>query len=145
MSGPFHAIAKLMEERLEGREALAGVPVVLDQQKDVRAEVEIGVAKETGAAITILYEGGTVENPQDSGPRVAARYTVRAWGLPVMRETSESWVPTETVHAEIMRALHHWVPVGHHPAREMRVSDPDLEPDNDYLVYTCTATVTVDL
>ena len=145
-NGPFHAMALLIKARLEAWPALEDVPVVIDLQKDITSEIGTAQAKATGCAITIFYEGDRDLTENLNPPRVTARYSVKCYGLPVVEDVNADWIPAETAKAEVMKALHHWVPTDdNHNATECKVQPGDLVPDRDFLIYEVPVEVPVQL
>jgi len=135
-------IAEAMATRLESRPALAGVDVIVDRQKDLVATVSKAVGKAKGSAITILWEGFGVPDPDSPGPHVRARYTIRTWSRPVLADAA---TPADVLVAEVAKALHHWIPEGVHAFGEMTVTGGDLAPDPRWLIYEIQAQVMVRL
>lgn len=144
-TGPFYDVAKAMEAQLEGWPALAGVPVVIDQQKDIKAEIETAVAKIRGCCVSILFVGFRSVDKDTPGPRVRARYELRAWGLPIVQETLNEFLPAETCLAQVAKALHHFRPDGRTVLDEVTVEDGDLVPDLDFLIYETFVSVVIQL
>jgi hypothetical protein len=139
----FSYIADLMKARLEAWPALQGAPAIVDRQLDIVADVAEAVAKSAGLALTILFEGFSNANLDADSMSPSLRYTVRAWGLPVVAETDGGFVPAETACIEAAKALHGWCPEGE-PAdlfARIEVARADLEPDRQFLIYALSVTI----
>jgi hypothetical protein len=134
-------IAEAIKTRLEGRAALAEVPVLVDRQKDVATKVAAAVGRAAGSLITILWEGFTVPDPNTSGPQVTSRYTLRTYSRPVISTET----PADELVQEICKALHHWIPEGVHSFGEVTIGGGDFVPDAKFLIYEIDAEVTLKL
>lgn len=133
----FTKVAELMKARLEAWPALKGAPAIVDRQHDIESEVAEAVGKAAGLALTIYFEGFANANREADALAPGLRYTVRAWGLPVVAEADGFLVPTEVAAIEAAKALHGWHPEGE--AKDLygriEVVRCDTEPDNVWLIY----------
>lgn len=145
-TGPFNDVALALQARIQESPALADVAVIVDQQKQIGSEIDMATAKASGCAITILYEGDREVSPDLNPPRVTARYMVRCYGLPVVEEIDDDFVPAETAKAEVMRYLHHFRPsADRHIFSECKVRPGDMVADRDFLIYEIPVDVPVQL
>jgi len=133
----FTRIAELMKTRLETWPALKGTTAIVDRQHDVEADVQEAVGKAAGLCLTIFFEGFQNDNPEADTLAPALRYTVRAWGLPAVNETTPDFVPTEVACIEAAKALHGYQPEGEEQDiwARLQVGRADVEPDNVWLIY----------
>lgn len=103
------APADALAARLSSVPKLAGVPVIVDRQKDIDAEIAKAVAKAKGAAIIISLEGWD-SAPGDSGSALLPLvHSVSIWATPVMKALS---VPQSVALGAMVRAIHAWRPPG---------------------------------
>lgn len=139
----FTRIAERMQARLETWPALQGAPVVVDRQHDIDAEVGEAVAKAQGLCLTIFFEGFLNNNTEADALAPALRYTVRAWGMPVVIDAGGEFVPTEVACIEASKALHGWNPEGDEQDTFSRfeVGRADTEPDRSFLIYSIPVTL----
>lgn len=136
-------VAEDMARRLRGINALTGVEVIVDRQKDVRAAIAVAVAKATGCAITILWTGAQNKDTRaEYTYRSGGSYTLRVWAKPIIagRET-----PADDVAEAVATALQGWIPCGEESPnkrdRKVEVGDIDMVPDRDFLIYEIPASV----
>jgi hypothetical protein len=111
---------------------LAGVSVIVDRQKDLLSQINTGIAKASGCAVTVLWTGF---RRTPTGERTG-RYIVRVFARPVMLDGN---YPADEIVERIDEALNDWVPPsasphGHCHYRVMG-EDAELVPDKNYLIY----------
>lgn len=111
---------------------LTQVEVVVDRQKNIGNEVSKAVAKATGTAITILWDGFVVLDKNASRPRLGHSYTLIAWSRPILAK--DNLAADDVMESVIMR-LWQWRPTGGHAFGECEVKDGGLSPDPKYLKY----------
>ena len=128
-------IANAMAARLN---ALYGIPsnlALVDRQKDIRVEVANRVAKASGSAIIILYEGFSNPAAMASGAlNITRRYTVTIYAKPVI-QAADVMAADDLLEA-VARSLHNWEP--DEPTAgfgEITVTGGDLRPDKSYFIY----------
>jgi hypothetical protein len=140
--------ADAIKARLEAQATLAGVDVIVDRQKDILSAVAAAIGKTKGNAITILWEGFGVPDPNTSGPRILSRYSIRTWSMPVVeraRKAPGDVILADTIVVSICKALHHWMPTEAHIFGEMTVTGGDLVPDPRWLSYEINAEIQLSL
>jgi hypothetical protein len=125
-------------------DALDGIDIVVDRQKDLAAEVAKATGKAKGAAVVILWAGADNEDPACDGPRMRADYEISIYCKPVLRGDQS---PADDIAEAVASALHHWQPDGVSVAayERMTVSRVAMVPDPKYLVYQIDARITVQL
>jgi hypothetical protein len=111
---------------------LTKLDVIVDRQKQIEAEVAKGVAKSTGTAITILWEGFVTVDKNARRPRLAHSYTLVVWSKPVIAGKN---LTADDVMESVVQRLWQWRPVGGHAFSECEVKDGGLVPDAKYLKY----------
>ena len=116
------------------------VEVIIDRQKSVLTLVQTAVAKASGTAIVILWDGWVVLDKNNKTPRLAHRYVVSVWSKPVI--AGDNLAADEVMEAVINR-LWHWRPVGAHAFGEAVPGNGGLVPNNKYLIYDCEVVIPV--
>ena len=140
----FLDMADLVAARLEETPGLEGVPVVVDRQKQIATLVATAVGKARGACITILFEGFTNPDPENSMPRLLARYSIRIYSLPVIQQAKAAadQVYADDVVSAVAKALHNWWDSSQsHSFGEMKITGGDLVQDPKWLIYEIDAQV----
>jgi hypothetical protein len=106
----FYDIADSMVARLVQDPALAGVPVVVDRQRDIASELRKAVGMNTGAGMLVItWTGGTNADEMSSSPRIAATYTVTGFFKPVLRPSDK---PADDILEAVCKRLQDWTPAG---------------------------------
>lgn len=114
---------------------LAGIPVVVDRQKDIAAEVAKKVAMAKAVVVVITYEG--FSNPDErmtGGVTVTRRYSVTIYARPILAEVDA--IPADDVVEYVTRRIHNW-----DPAEDVagfvtvNVTGCDLVPNTKHLIY----------
>ncbi len=106
--------------------------VLVERQKNILPTVQVAVAKTTGTAITIRWEGWTVADANARRPRLAHRYVVTVWSKPVI--AGDELAADDVIESALAR-LWHWVPAGHHAFGEAQPGNGGLVPDRSFLIY----------
>ncbi len=141
MSGAIK-IAKLIRERLLTTPAAGELPtsvdltkvdVIIDRQVAILSLVEAAVAKVSGCAVVILWQGFQIPDRHTSRPRMAHRFTLTVWSQQVIDDGHR---PADLVVESLAARLWQWTPVaGDHAYGELQVGGGDMVPDRSYLVY----------
>lgn len=128
-------IADKLAARLTATTALSGVPVIVDRQKDLAAELLTKVSKLSPACIILRYEGFSNSDASQSGrPTVIRRYTATVFALPIFAGSTGKLGDAVMEAAAI--ALHNWEPVEATDGfPEIRVTGGDYRPDAKFLIY----------
>jgi hypothetical protein len=121
---------------------LTRIDVIIDRQKPVLSLIKAAVAKATGTAIVITWQGFQVPDQNTSRPRLAQRYNIAVYSKQVIDGENR---PADNVIESIVNRLWHWVPDGGHAFGEAEVINGDMVPDNSYLVYDCEVVIPVNL
>lgn len=121
---------------------LTHIDVILDRQKPVLSMIDAAVAKASGTAIVIFWEGFQVPDPNASRPRLAQRYNIRVYSKQVLDGEKR---PADNVIESIVNRLWHWVPDGGHAYGETEVLNGDMVPDRSYLIYDCEVVIPTQL
>lgn len=104
----FYAAADAIAARLGADALLAGVPVVVDRQRDIASELRKAIGKQTGQGILIVtWTGGTNYDEQKSDPRIAATFTVTGFFKPVIRA---GYTAADDIIEAVCKSLHDWLP-----------------------------------
>lgn len=139
---PFIQRAEEMSARFRSLTMLDGVDVIVDRQKDIRADLAKIPGKAKGMLVAILWVGAKrVEND----PLVMdAMYEVRIYSKPIIRGEQ---TPADEIIAEMMASLHEWqADIDGLPDDEFRITgDLDLIPDASFLFYFFPVTARVIL
>jgi hypothetical protein len=121
---------------------LTGIEVIIDRQKPVLSMIESAVAKASGTAIVIFWEGFQVPDQNTTRPRLAQRYNIRVYSKQVIDGENR---PADNVIESIVNRLWHWVPDGGHAYGEAEVINGDMVPDKSFLIYDCEVVIPVNL
>lgn len=121
---------------------LRRVPVIVDRQKDIVAEVTKTVAGTTGCAIVILWNGWTVVDKNARTPRLAHAYKLTVVTRPVM---SAACLPADEIMEAALLRLWQWQPTGGHSHGEARVGDGSMLRDDTFLIYECDLVIPTSL
>jgi hypothetical protein len=121
---------------------LTSIEVIIDRQTPVISLIQAAIAKATGTAIVILWQGFQVPDANSSRPRLAHRYTITVYSRQVIDGTSR---PADNVIESIVARLWHWLPLGGHAHGEAQVLSGDMVPDKSYLIYDCEVVIPVSL
>ncbi len=121
---------------------LTRIDVIIDRQKPVLSLIKAAVAKATGTAIVITWQGFQVPDQNTSRPRLSHRYNIAVYSKQVIDGENR---PADNVIESIVNRLWHWVPDGGHAFGEAEVINGDMVPDNSYLVYDCEVIIPVSL
>lgn len=121
---------------------LTHMEVIIDRQKPIVSLIEEAVAKATGTAIVITWEGWTAPNANPSRPRLAHRYNIAVYSQPVIDGETR---PADNIIESMVLRLWHWVPDGGHAFGECDIGPGDMVPDNTYLIYDFEVTIPCNL
>lgn len=141
----FLTNAELLKGRLDAHfaalgEGWEGIGTVVYRQKDIESEADAILAKAGGAAITILWDGFEMANPNSRIPDVTIRYSLAIWSLP----TAESEQPAafaDDVAEQVLRAVNGWTAESRHCHLEFRIGGGNLVPHPTYLIYDLSCTI----
>lgn len=106
--------------------------ILVDRQKDIGPMVTIRVAKASGTAVVILWDGHEVADANARRPLMQFAYSIRVYSKPVM---SGEDFPADDVMESIINRLWQWVPLGGHQHREVRLTPGGMIPDRSFLIY----------
>ena len=125
-------IADKMAKRINSSSRIGGVSALVYEPKKLQSEIATLVAKKSGAAVAILYQGRKLNT---EGLPVTRRYTVSIFGLPTFQAAAGP--TTQDIDEEVYGILNDWEPDMVHDAlfREIRVLSSDMRLDNQYLIY----------
>ena len=121
---------------------LTHIDVIIDRQTPVLSLINAAVAKATGTAIVIMWQGFQVPDQNTSRPRLAHRYTITVYSKQVIDGANR---PADNVVESLVNRLWHWVPDGGHAYGEAEVLNGDMVPDKSFLVYDCEVVIPVSL
>lgn len=121
---------------------LTRIDVIIDRQTPVLSLINAAVAKATGTAIVIFWEGFQVPDQNTSRPRLAQRYNIRVYSKQVIAGANR---PADNVIESIVNRMWHWIPLGGHAYGEAEVSNGDMVPDKSFLIYDCEVVIPVSL
>lgn len=121
---------------------LQKVEVIIDRQVAILSKVKAAVAKASGCAIVITWQGFQVPDPNTKRPRLLERYAITVWSKQVIDEGNR---PADHVVESIVNRLWHWVPDAGHAQHEAKVTGGDMVPDKEFLIYEIEVTVPVSL
>lgn len=121
---------------------LTHIDVIIDRQTPVLSLIKAAVAKATGTAIVIMWQGFQVPDQNTTRPRLAHRYTITVYSKQVIDGENR---PADNVIESIVNRLWHWVPDGGHSYGEAEVLNGDMVPDKSFLVYDCEVVIPVNL
>lgn len=126
-------LATAIQTRLQSLALLSGVDVLIDRQKDIESEVDTAVAKVEGICVTIFYSGGGIEG--DTSLVTRPVFEIRLYTQPILM--ADGAAPADDVLEAMLAALHLWHPDARAPHDEKFkiITDPDVIPDRQYLVY----------
>lgn len=122
------------EGEIETNLDLTRLDVIVDRQKEILSEVAKAVAKVSGTAIVIFYEGFRTEDEDTARPRLGQRYNVCVWSKPVLAGAN---LPADDVLENVILRLWQWIPLESHHFGEAKIKDGGLVPDTKYLKYDC--------
>jgi hypothetical protein len=117
---------------------LTHIDVIIDRQTPVISQINAAVAKASGTAIVIFWEGFQVPDPNTSRPRLALRYNIRVYSKQVIDGANR---PADNVIESIVIRMWHWVPDGGHAHGEANVLNGDMVPDKSFLIYDCEVVI----
>ena len=66
-------------------DGLSGIDAIVARQKDLATEIDIAVAKESGAAILIALDGWANLIPDSSGCAISLLHSISLWTCPIYR------------------------------------------------------------
>ena len=134
-------ICAAVQTRIEASATLAGVPVHIDRQKDIAAEVATAVAKLS--LCVVLYptradraSGGTSADP------FRATVVAEIYASPILRAGRQPDLAADDAAEAVAAALDGWIPDGSattHNVERVTVAAIELVPDREYLVWRVTA------
>lgn len=134
--------AKSLKTKLESLPSLAEIPVLVDRQKDLVNQINIGVAKAKGAVVDILWLGG-VPFDLDAKANLICRYRINVRTKPIVRD--EAALKADVLCQAIVVALWDWKDVESDCYHEWKVLEVDLVPDERLLVYQIIVEVKTEL
>lgn len=145
-------MAELIRNRLLTPPAAGELPTLVDlthtdviiyRQQSLQAEIDRAVGPTSGCAIVIEWAGFRTIDGNASRPRLAERYNIAVWSLPVVDEGNR---PAELVIKSIILRLWQWVPqAGGHAHAEAEVNNGGVAPSKNFLIYDCEVTIPVSL
>lgn len=121
---------------------LTHIDVIVDRQTPVLSLIQAAVAKATGTAIVILWQGFRVLDKHTGRPRLAQSYNISVWSKQVIDGANR---PADNVIESIVLRLWQWVPDGGHSYGEAEVSNGDMVPNKSFLVYDCEVVIPTSL
>ena len=117
--------------------------ILVDRQKDIMSEVDKAVAKASGTAISILWNGWVTLNENASRPHLGSRYTVTVWSKSIIAGPN---LPADAVMASVILRLWHWISAdGGHAHGEAQPKNGGQVPDPDFLNYDCEVVIPISL
>jgi hypothetical protein len=81
----FYAIADAIQDRLKGSDLLKNVGILIDRQKDVKAEVDRLALSQSGNLIVIAWVGSKNNDKTADGPHFLSSFSVTVFAKPVLR------------------------------------------------------------
>jgi hypothetical protein len=117
---------------------LTHIDVIIDRQTPVLSLIQAAVAKGTGCAIVILWQGFRVLDKHTARPRLAQSYNISVHSKQVIDGANR---PADNVIESIVLRLWQWVPDGGHSHGEAEVSNGDMVPNKSYLIYDCEVVI----
>jgi len=81
----FYAIADAIEDRLKVSELLKNARILVDRQRDIKAECDKVTSQQVGNLILIAWTGSTNNDPTADGPHFLSKFTVTVFSKPVLR------------------------------------------------------------
>lgn len=138
-------IAGRMASRLAAVSQLAGVPCLVERQKNLAAQIASSIGKASACCIVILYDGFSNSDHSASGrPTVTRRYTVSVFSTPVLAGSTGKLA--DDVLELAANCLHNWEPVEATDFfSEIHVAGGDFRPDKSFLIYDLDVEVTSKL
>lgn len=121
---------------------LTQISVIIDRQTPVLSLINAAVAKASGTAIVIMWQGFQIPDKNTRRPRLAQRYSITVYSKQVIDGTNR---PADNVIESIVNRLWHWVPEGGHAHGEVQVLNGDMVPDKSFLIYDCEVVIPVSL
>jgi hypothetical protein len=100
--------------------------------------INAAVAKASGTAIVILWQGFQIPDKNSGRPRLEQRYSVTVYSRQVIDGETR---PADNIIESIVARLWHWVPDGGHSMGETSITGGDMVPDKSYLIYDCDVTI----
>lgn len=113
---------------------LRAVPIIVDRQKDILAEVSKAVAKTTGCAVVILWTGYSAGAVDGSNPRCAATYKITVLSKPVLAGAA---LAADDILESILLRLWLWRPPGSSAYTKSILGAATLIPNDSILIYEC--------
>ena len=141
----FLTNAELIKQRLDSHFASLGagwaeIGVVVYRQKDIESEVDLILAKASGACITVLWDGFDTTDPKQNLIDLSCRYSLAVWCAPTADENNPGSFADNVVEQTLL-AIHGWVSDAGHSFLAHRISNGNLVPHSSYLIYELNATV----
>lgn len=121
---------------------ITAVDIIIDRQKNILSEVSKSVAKASGTAIVILWQGFVTIDKHASSPRLAHRYNISVYSKPVIAGAA---LLADDVMESVIQRLWQWIPAGAHAYGEATVENGGLMPDRSFLVYDCEVIIPASL
>jgi hypothetical protein len=132
--------APVVDVEIETPIDITDIDVVVYEQKAIAGKINAAVAKNTGAAIVITWEGFTTLDKNASRPRLAHRYNVCVWSRPIIDQGA---FPADLIIESIVNRMWQWVPGGGHAFGEAEVKDGGIVPDGKFLKIDCEVTIPI--
>lgn len=121
---------------------LTHIDVIIDRQTPVLSLIKAAVAKASGTAILITWQGFQIPDENTTRPRLEQRYTIAVFSKQVIDGENR---PADNVIESIVNRLWHWVPGGGHAHGEAVVRNGDMVPDKQFLIYDCEVVIPTSL
>jgi hypothetical protein len=135
----LEAVAALAPEHQDAQPVLDGLPIIIDRQKDLLAEIEMEISKATGTCIVLYPTRGSRNRRARRGDPFGCDIIAEVYATPIMKPNAP---PADDVMEAIVLALDGWPrPGGHtgHADDMVAVETFELVPDRDFLVWRITA------
>lgn len=122
---------------------LAGVPIVVDRQKDVASALKTAIGKQAGCIIIIAWAGANNDDLSADGPRFASRFTATLMSKPVIRRDEAA---ADDIVEAMATALHDTRLAANAPYRDrLVVTGIDPVPHDELLIHRINLTATSQL
>lgn len=119
-----------------------GIPVIVGRQKDLTSEIDLAVAKATGAAILIAFQDWDDLGSESSHVHLDLNHNISIWTTPVLRTGA---VPESQILGLLIAALHRYTPDAEEPGVYWRTGSGMYVKHPKHRVYSFPATIEVVL
>lgn len=120
-----------IKTRLETVEALEGIDILVDRQKDIKGDFAKAIAKKKGAAIIIFFQGYETHEEKVQESHVTSDFVITIWSKPILQKDQ---VSAGDILSEVHQSLHAWQHSS--SCRDLAdVSRGRLVPNKSYLIY----------